>query len=365
MMPANTFNDRMFTTSYSYGSDDKEYLFSCKGRPFVALVSPNLPTPSSSLIDYDLIRKMGLTMTDLQCRKLYFGGHKMRILGRVSTAVQCIKDGRINGNFHVKGLVIADLYQMMETHCVAGARMQERLAHLAAYTEADSDEESDEEMLNTSLDGEVPQSSPSTAVAMKFSSSTASAMKSSPSTASAMKSSPSTASAMKSPPSTAVTMKSTPTGASRKPPVSSPNRALSPDTIESRRLRQMRLEKRQEETNESMKLWKNRRAWGQLTTEDPEYAWWILKDLADANDWPDWDSNHSDLEELSLDDDPHVFRDKWLCNLEMTKPDCLCLCGSPHLNHRCNKTRHEKKSKHCENCCDDPKKRRNCLVYTL
>ena len=42
----------MFTTSYSYGSDNKEYLFSCKGRPFVALVSPNLPMPSSSMIDY-------------------------------------------------------------------------------------------------------------------------------------------------------------------------------------------------------------------------------------------------------------------------------------------------------------------------
>ena len=51
-MPANTSNDRVFTTSYSYGSDDKEYLFSCKGRPFIALVSPNLPMPSSSMIDY-------------------------------------------------------------------------------------------------------------------------------------------------------------------------------------------------------------------------------------------------------------------------------------------------------------------------
>ena len=124
------------------------------------------------MIDYDLIRKMGLTMTDIQCRKFYFGGQKIRILGRVSTAVQCVKDGRINGNFHVKGLVITGFYQMMETHCVAGARMQEKLAHLAASHEDDTDEESDEEdLLNTSLDGEVPQqtsmmSPPSTAVAI-------------------------------------------------------------------------------------------------------------------------------------------------------------------------------------------------------
>ena len=111
-MPANTFNGSVFTTSYSYGLNGKEYVFSCKGRPFVALVSPYLLTPQESLIDYDLIREMGLTMTDIQCRKFDFGKHKMRILGRVSMEVQCVKDGRINGNFHVKGLVIADLYQM-------------------------------------------------------------------------------------------------------------------------------------------------------------------------------------------------------------------------------------------------------------
>ena len=50
MIP-NTYNDAAFTMSYSYDSADKEYVFSCRGRPFVALVSTNLPTPSSSLLD--------------------------------------------------------------------------------------------------------------------------------------------------------------------------------------------------------------------------------------------------------------------------------------------------------------------------
>ena len=118
----------VLTTSYTYGTSDKEYVFSCKGRPFAALVSPNLPTPTSTLLDYDLIRKLHIKMTDVQCRKFQFGGHKMRILGRVSSAVQCVQGGRISGSFHIKGLVVTDLYELLDTHCVAGTQMREKIA---------------------------------------------------------------------------------------------------------------------------------------------------------------------------------------------------------------------------------------------
>ena len=83
MSPNTNDGSSVFTTTYTYGSADKEYVFSCKGRPFVALVSPNLPTPTSSLVDYDFVRALGLKMSDIQCKKFHFGGHKMRILGRV------------------------------------------------------------------------------------------------------------------------------------------------------------------------------------------------------------------------------------------------------------------------------------------
>ena len=118
----------VLTTSYTYGTSDKEYVFSCKGRPFAALVSPNLPTPTSTLLDYDFIRKLRIKMTDVQCRKFQFGGHKMRILGRVSSAVQCVQGGRITGSFHIKGLVVTDLYEVLDTHCVAGTKMREKIA---------------------------------------------------------------------------------------------------------------------------------------------------------------------------------------------------------------------------------------------
>jgi len=137
---------QLFTTRYSYGSRDQEFVFCCRGRPFAALVSPNLPTPTSSLIDYDLVKSLGLKMTDLQCKKFYFAGNKMRILGRISTTVQCIQNGRTGSNFHIKGFVIVDLYKILDTHCVAGNKMQEQIRILLDAGEASEDDDDDEDI---------------------------------------------------------------------------------------------------------------------------------------------------------------------------------------------------------------------------
>ena len=99
-----------FTAINKYSSYEQEFVFVCKGKPFATLVSSNIPTPTSNLIDYDLVKDLSLKMTDLQCRKFYFAGNKFRILGKVSTTVQCIKEGALSGtNFHIKGLVVSDL----------------------------------------------------------------------------------------------------------------------------------------------------------------------------------------------------------------------------------------------------------------
>ena len=86
------------TTTYSY-EKEKEFVFSCKGRPFTSLVSKDVSTPTSTLIDYDLVRDQNIKMTDLQCQKFTFAGFKMRILGQICTAVQCVKDGFVAGSF--------------------------------------------------------------------------------------------------------------------------------------------------------------------------------------------------------------------------------------------------------------------------
>jgi hypothetical protein len=80
-------NNQAFTTRYSYGNTDSEYVFTCKGRLFAVLVSDNLPTPTSNLLDFDLVKSLGLKVIDLQCRKFAFAGNKRRILSRLSTAV--------------------------------------------------------------------------------------------------------------------------------------------------------------------------------------------------------------------------------------------------------------------------------------
>ena len=112
------------TLKYNYANNEEEYVFCVKGRPFPCLVSPLLPTPTSSLVDYGLVRDIGLKMSDLQCAKFSFGGHKMRILGKVSITVQCIHDGVSSGTFHIKGNVVLDLAKNFDTECIAGSKMK-------------------------------------------------------------------------------------------------------------------------------------------------------------------------------------------------------------------------------------------------
>ena len=125
MQPKSKFsNPTMF---YEYGNKEMEFIFCAKGRPFPALVSPYLPTPTASLLDYNLVRDLGLKMTDLQCQKFSFAGFKMRILGKVSATVQCVQEGVSFGAFHIKGSVVLDLSKNLDTECVAGTKMAAQL----------------------------------------------------------------------------------------------------------------------------------------------------------------------------------------------------------------------------------------------
>ena len=110
-----------------YTNGDREYVFAVKSRPFACLVSPHLSTPTSSLIDYDLVRSLGLKMSDFKCQKFFFGGFKMRILGKVSLTVQTIQDGLPCGTFHIKANVVTDISKNFDTDCVAGSKTRSQL----------------------------------------------------------------------------------------------------------------------------------------------------------------------------------------------------------------------------------------------
>ena len=129
-------------TSYNQGRlGDREYIFAVKGRPFAILSSPSKTTPDFNLIDWALVRDLNLKMSDLQCTKFYFSGHKMRILGKISTTVQCIQDGRIFGNFHIKARVVEDLHTKLDTHGVAGNKLNEQLRAHMSVTDAEEVDE--------------------------------------------------------------------------------------------------------------------------------------------------------------------------------------------------------------------------------
>ena len=115
-------------TSYNQGlMGDREYIFALRGRPFAMATSPTLSTLDFNLIDWTLVKELNLKMSDLQCTKFYFSGHKMRILGKISTTVQCIQDGRISGNFHIKAKVVEDLNTILDTHGVFGRKLKDQL----------------------------------------------------------------------------------------------------------------------------------------------------------------------------------------------------------------------------------------------
>ena len=121
MKSNNNYNN--ITTTYKYNSHEEEFVFCYKTRPFAILSSSFFPVPNCSYIDHHLIMELGMKMSDVGCKKICFAGKKLRMLGKVSFTAQCVKDGGVFGNFHVKATVIEDLKYHFDTHGIAGSKM--------------------------------------------------------------------------------------------------------------------------------------------------------------------------------------------------------------------------------------------------
>ena len=115
------------TLCYNYGGGNKEFVFSCKNRPFAVLCSSQLPTPAVTFIDHNLIMELGLKITDLQCKKISFARRKLRLLGKISTTVQCIQSGKMFANIHLRATVVENLKDVIDSHCIAGQKMTQML----------------------------------------------------------------------------------------------------------------------------------------------------------------------------------------------------------------------------------------------
>ena len=110
-----------------YPNEDQEFVFCYKGRPFGCLLSPHIPTPSATLVDYNLVKDLGMKMYDLQYQKFSYCGNKLRILGRVAISVQTIHDGLASGSFPIKANVVLDLNKAIDCECVAGVKLTSKL----------------------------------------------------------------------------------------------------------------------------------------------------------------------------------------------------------------------------------------------
>ena len=123
---------------------DREYVVACKGRPFTILAPTSLPTPPISYVDHKLVTELKLRMSDLQCSRLHYGSKKLRILGKISTSVQCIEEGRTSGNMHFKALVIENLSDHFDVHSIAGIKLNQILTYQSQEQSSSSSESSSE-----------------------------------------------------------------------------------------------------------------------------------------------------------------------------------------------------------------------------
>ena len=120
-------SDQSITLSYKYQKDE-EFVFSRRGQTFAVLVPGDLPLPTSNLIDLSLANDMKLKISNLKCQKYSYGGFNMRIVGQVTTHVQCIKDGYPVGKIHFTASVVRGLSTNLDTDSVAGTKLARLLS---------------------------------------------------------------------------------------------------------------------------------------------------------------------------------------------------------------------------------------------
>ena len=131
------------TISQDGHGGDREFVVACKGRPFTILTPSHLPTPPVTFVDHKLVAELKLRMSELQCSRLNYGSKKMRILGKISTSVQCILDGHVSGNLHMKALVVENLCEHFDVHSIAGIKLNQLLTFHPSLDQ-DTSSESDE-----------------------------------------------------------------------------------------------------------------------------------------------------------------------------------------------------------------------------
>ena len=103
-----------------------DFTFVCKKIPF-AISCSNLHQGDTNLIDLDLVIKRKIPLRNIKVTRMSLLRHDVRAVGRIKQTVQCVKNGRVQGNIHLEGRVVRDLYSLLEVDCLASSKTYERL----------------------------------------------------------------------------------------------------------------------------------------------------------------------------------------------------------------------------------------------
>ena len=125
-------DQKFITHCYDNYPEQREFVFAMKGRPFSMLSTEKLPVPSSTLIDHNLVRELGLKLDDIQYTKFSYAGHRFRILGKISQTIQTVHNGVIFGTAHMRASVVENLSNIFDSHSIAGKKKAELLQPTAA-----------------------------------------------------------------------------------------------------------------------------------------------------------------------------------------------------------------------------------------
>ena len=103
-----------------------DFTFVCRKIPF-SISCSELHQGKTNLIDLDLINKMKIPLRNIRVTRMSLLGHDVRAVGRIKQTVQCVVNGRVEGNVHLEGKVVRDLYSLLGVDCLASTKTYERL----------------------------------------------------------------------------------------------------------------------------------------------------------------------------------------------------------------------------------------------
>ena len=127
MSEMSSLQNANLTASHHYPDSDSEFVFSYRGQPFAAAVTSNCPAPTSTLIDFAMVRDFKMKMTDFKCQKFSFANQKLRIVGKISSFVQYVKDGTPLGQYKFSATVVRGLTQALDVDSIAGTKLVSQL----------------------------------------------------------------------------------------------------------------------------------------------------------------------------------------------------------------------------------------------